>query len=268
MPPRVKHRVLGCKFNGSAKSWISTYENSFQGIGNYPERMCPQGVRTDDINSCLGIMALQHLGYKLHVDTEDLLNRGFDVVVDYFCGDWWKSDEEAIRALDKSQKRKELTWFGPFSNGLLLGLLSQRWDELARVCSWLETKIKADYLDEKMEEELPYLYYSIGASLRSEPMPGLDKLEKEIINSRSKRPKLLFEAWNAARCGNQEEFNLHFRKSVKQFASNFKSGMIPIEWIAQHQSVVAMAAQLQGMCIPALPLELNAFVMTRESIGL
>jgi hypothetical protein len=125
-----RHKVLGCKLNGTPTRWATRYKEEFIGVGNYP----PEGIlyvfREDDIRSCLGMMALRHLGYDAPVDLEAFLNRGFDVAVDYFCGDWWKEDEDSVRAMDKSSKPRNLTWFRAFSDGLLLGLLTERWADL------------------------------------------------------------------------------------------------------------------------------------------
>jgi hypothetical protein len=51
-------------------------------------------------------MALHHLEYKIPVVARTFLKQGFDVVVDYFCGDWWKQDKESRRCMDKSQRTR------------------------------------------------------------------------------------------------------------------------------------------------------------------
>jgi hypothetical protein len=214
------------------------------------------------------MMALRHLEYKIPVAAEEFLNQGFDVVVDYFCGDWWKNDEQSRRDMDKTRKRRDLTWFRAFSTGLLLGLLSARWKELAKVCSWVEAGLRHEYMGDDVDEPLVTVYKSVAAGLRPEPMPRLAQMEAKIKQCRTLREKLLFAAWDAARQKDQSAFDATFVKSVQHFAKNFRGGMIAIEWVAPHQSVVGLAAMRLGMKLPELPPKLDALIMTRRSLGL
>jgi hypothetical protein len=108
-----KYRILDCQLNGSPAEWVGAYRD-ICGVGNYPDRKNPHVCREFDIYQCLGMLALHHLGYKIPVDPGEFLNRGVDVFVDYFCGDWWKRDSENAVVIDKSRKDRDLVWFKVF----------------------------------------------------------------------------------------------------------------------------------------------------------
>ena len=216
-------------------------------------------------------VVLHHLGYSLLSPINEVLEQGFDVVVHYFCDPWWKGDRDSIKAMDKTYKRRQLRWFKEFAPGLLLGLLSERWNDLARVCAWIEARIRPEYLGDDIEPELVHVYRSLAAGLRPERMPGLDNVEAKIRKCRLLRPKLLFQAWEAARKGDQEAFNAAFLKSLEHFESNFKPTgdfYAPMHWIAPHHSVVGLAAMRLGMELPELSPMQDAVVIRRESLGL
>jgi hypothetical protein len=263
-----RYKVLGCKFNGTPATWAKEYKKRFIGVGNYPPEGLLYVYREDDLRSCLGMMALCHLGYDVPVEPEVFLNRGFDVAVDYFCGDWWKANKDSVRAMDKSAKRRDLSWFRAFSPGLLLGLLTEQWADLARVCAWVDADLRPEFLGEDFEEETAYVYQSVAASLRPEPMPGLEKLEAKISKSKAIGPKLLFQAWDAARRGDQPAFAAALTRSLEHFAANDGSGPIAEDWIATDQSVVVLAARRLGLRLPAVPSWLEALLITRDSLGL
>lgn len=266
-----KHQLLECKFNHSPAKWADEYARRFKGLGNYPAAGYHlASLLRDDIDSCLGMVCLAHLGYKVPVDTSDFLNRGYEVVIEYFCGDWWKGDKDSAREMNKQRKRSgDLRWLAAFSQGILLGLLSERWTDVAKVCSWVEADLRPDCIGlTDFEPELTEVYRSIAAGLRPEPMPGLEKLEKQLLKCRTLRPRLLFQAWDAARKGDQAGFEEALVKSLEHFSANYGSGPVAIDWVATHQSVVAMAAKRLGMKLPKLPPKLDAVLMTRESLRL
>jgi hypothetical protein len=265
-----RYTVLGCKF-GTPASWATHYRRNFLGLGGYPPGWNPRGGREDDLITNLGMLALHHLGCKIPVEPADWLHRGFDVAVDYFCGDWWRDHPDAGRAVDKSRKRRELRWFNAFSIGLLLGLLGERWDDLSAVCDWVEPGLKPEPLlvdTEEVEPSLADVYLSVAASLRSAPMPRLAPVEARLRASKAPRSRLLFRAWEAARDGDQAAFDEAFAESLAHFAAVAGSGPTPIHWIAPHHSAVGLAASRLGIALPKLPAKLDATLLTRASLGL
>ncbi len=274
MAAQKRHKVLRCKLNGSTGSWIATFKKRFHGLNDYPIGWDNRWLREDDISVCCGMLALKHLGYEIPEDPRVWLDRGFDVAVDYFCGDWWRGDPDATARMDKTPGNKLLKWFNAFSVGVLLGLLGERWDELAAVCAWVEPGLKPEplYMEDNpagFEDDLGCVYLSIAASLRHDSMPGLAALEQKLRTSRILRPRLLFEAWEAARAGNQALFDEAFMKSLAQFVATApRTPSPPTCWVAVHSSVVGLAAKRLGLELPELPPELDAVLMTRASLGL
>jgi hypothetical protein len=266
---KKRFSVLGCKFTSSPKRFVEYYAREFTGVGSYSDTGNQQYYRQDDIWSAASSAALCHLGYELTKPVEEFLERGFDVVIHYFCDDWWKADKDSAEVMDKRFKRRPLHWFEPFSTGLFVGLLTQRWGELAKVCSWVEADLNHEYLGDQVEEELVHLYRSIAAGLRPDPMPKLTQVEEKIRKCRTLRPKLLFSAWEAARDGNQPAFEEAFLKALKHYRANFVvEREPPLYWIALHHSVVGMAAERLGMKLPELSEEFDAVLVTRKSLGL
>jgi hypothetical protein len=263
---RSRHAILGCRFSGSAKSRAAVYTRDFIGFGNYPAHYSGLTARQFDIYLSIESVVLSHLGYDIPVPVHTVLQRGLDVAVDYFCGDWSKSDSDGRKALDKSRTRSRLTWFGPFSNGLLMGLLAEKWKDVERICDWVDASLLGEYLDEKFDIEICDIYKSVAASLRSAPMPGLDKIEKKLSKCRSQRPKLLFQVWNSARRRDQTAFSDCIIQSLEHFAATFGHGPIPVDWVALPQSVVVLAARRFGMRLPHLSPKLEALLLSPESI--
>lgn len=257
---------MECKFRGGGTTWMKDYSRVF-GVGNFPSTGSQVLYRDFDVQHSFGLLGLHHLGFGKLDSPEFVLNRGFDVVVDYFCGTWWRNDRDSVQALDKSRKRARLYWADCFSQGIMLGLLSERWKEVAKVCGWVEANLKHEY-PRDYEDELISVYKSIAAGLRKEPMTGLDRIEKQIMKCRVDRPKLVFQAWNAARTGNQAGFEEWLVKSLEHFVANIPPNPIPLDAVALHSSVVCAAGRRLGMKLPALPPKLEAVLMTRESLGL
>jgi hypothetical protein len=247
--------------------------SQFKGVGNYENAPTQYLARNSDLLTVVQTLSVFHLGFDLAISVDNYLIQGFDVAVDYFCTDWWQNDERDRLLMDKkNHKKNRLDWVDPFSWGLLLGFLCERWDDLERVCDWVEADIKSGEKGEDFEEELVDLYRCLAAGLRTKPMPGLEQVEARILKSRKKRPKLLFQAWDAARSGNQASFHDAFLKAIQHHESGFdptsREFRAPIQRIAPHHSVVALAARRKGMTLPELTPRQNAFLISRESLGL
>jgi hypothetical protein len=270
-----RHVTIGCDLSFFEDNIQEFFVREFRGIDNYPLMENPLCLRTDDIWYAVNSLALIHLGFQVPKSADFFIEKGFDVAVDFFCGDWWKANDFEIEALDKSRNDGNLRWVSEFTCGLLLGLLSDRWDDVGRVCSWVETDLAPEYMGGFFEPELVHVYRSIAASLRAEPMPGLEDVEEEILKCRLQRPKVLFEAWRAARAGDQLAFENTFIKSLEHFDRYFdpehaerSDYAMPFYWIAPHHTVVALAAKRLGMRLPELTPKQEAWIMTRESLGL
>ena len=255
---------------GRIKDWVSSLASDSIDVGKFPVSGDHHSRRTCGINSRLALLGLRHLGLDFVLDTKSFLARSTDAVEEYFCGDWWRDDEDSCIHMDKSKRNPERDWSGAFSRSLTLLLLDEDWDRTARVCAWVDADLPAYPVgfSNDPEDEVIYLYQIMAAALRPEPMPGIESLQEVLRKCRKKQPKLLYKAWDAACRGDQSEFNESFLKSVEAFAGRRREHDYPLDYIAVFQSTVGMAAKRIGMANPELPPELQAFVMTRKSIGL
>ena len=224
-------------------------------------------MREFDVLNSLSLAIMCHLDYETPPWIERRVSEGFDVALDYFFGDWWY-DDKYRQMLDKRHPDRNLYWFKAFSCGLFLGLLTERWPDVAKLCSWIEADLKPEYLGDELEVQGCQVYVSMAASLRPEPMEGLADVEANIQKCRTKRPRLLFKAWQAARSGDQLAFNKATTESLEHFIANRRAhGTGMTDWIAHHQSVVCLAARRLGLQLPPLPEKLAALIVTRESLG-
>jgi hypothetical protein len=53
-------------------------------------------------------------------------------------GEWWKADDDDSRALDWSRPDRALVWYDILQDGLAFGALTQRWNDVRRICSWFK----------------------------------------------------------------------------------------------------------------------------------
>ncbi|MAT14491.1 MAG: hypothetical protein CMJ46_04390 [Planctomyces sp.] len=150
---------------------------------------------------------------------------------------------------------------------MLLGLLAERWDELDGICQWVQADLDPGYIGEtKADYIFVKVILSVAAGLRESKMRALASMEKKIIDSRMPGPVALFEAWDAARNNDQAGFEKGMTTALKQFSAQRGERFVVLEWIALHESIVNLAARRLGLKHPELPPELDAYLMTPETI--
>lgn len=135
------------------------------------------------------------------------------------------------------------------------------------MCSWFDATVEPEYQAGQIEDEYQFLFICIAGSLASPPMEGTGELLTKVRKCRTKRPRLLCAAWEAAMAGDQSAFNAAFKDSVSNFVSKPEGGQIS-SWLARHQSVVWFIGERHGLQFPPLSDRLRAAVMTRQSVGL
>jgi len=111
------------------------------------------------------------------------------------------------------------------------------------------------------------IYVSVAASFRSKPLEGQAEMEEAIRSSRKRAPKLLFKAWEAARVGDQAEFEKHLRDSVLLHEKSTEI-ICNDDLIAIPQSVVLAAARRLGRSLPSFEPRVMARLLTSESVGI
>jgi hypothetical protein len=228
---------------------------------------------------------LQHLGFgPIAIEAvRKEIEHGVDLAVDYFDDTWWRPDEmrraglseneldvmnaRNLRAMDKSRSDRELKWYEAFKNALFLGGLAGRWDDLARISSWFDATIEPEYQAGQLEDEYQQLFICIAGSLSPQPMEGMDELLAKVKKCRTKRPRLLCAAWEAAHAADQAAFNKAFPETVKHFLSKPEDGQV-YDWVAIDQSSIWFIAEHRGLTLPPLSERQAAAVVTRQSAGL
>jgi hypothetical protein len=217
----------------------------------------------------VNVAVLEHLGYGPMQDLAMHLNKGIDYCNEYYFGDWWVADESDARALDKSRPDRALRWFDVLPNALLLGGLTSRWEDVAKICSWFDATIEMEYQAGQIEDQYMQLFLCIASSLRPEPMHGVDQLVAKVKGCRTKRPKLLCSAWEAATAKDQKAFDKALKDSVNHFLKvDAQDVPNPSFWVALHPSIVWLIAERNGLQFPSLPEKLDAAVVRRQTIGL
>lgn len=259
-------------------------------------------IRRDRICDKLYYPVLQHLGY-VSIEPETIrkeVETGVDLSLDYFLGSWWRPEaidrakleevyrksrqgkpptivtpanfvdgviDNNLRAMDKSHPERDLNWFAAYTSSLFLGGLTQRWDDLAKISSWFDATIEPEFTGGELEDEYQLVFLCIAGSLAPEPMERVDELLAIIKKCRTKRPRLLCAAWEAAEEGNQAAFNRAFPATVKHFLSQ-PAGAQAYDWVAIHQSSIWFIAERHGLKFPPLSDKEQAAVVTRDSAGL
>lgn len=260
---KTRYELLGCIHHESPNELVQTFVNDYRGMANYPKEWSASGIREDEVFTSLSLAVLQHLGFSTPAWLPERINEGFNAALDYFFGTWH-------RHLDPRDYGPNEKWFQTFSRGLFLGLLTERWEDVAKLCSFARSDLPAEYLGDEIEWEGTLVYLSIAADLRPEPLDGLEDVEAKINKCKRKRPRLLFKAWEAARARDQAAFNKAIKESLKHFDGSYFAPRLHsmIDWIAEHQTVIVLAAMRLGLKFPDLPERLAAMIVTRESLGL
>lgn len=256
-------------------------------------------TRSIQIKSKLFYPAIYHLGFGSI--SEDVVwkecNRALDLAVDYFTGKWWTVEEidklppellqrmhlsrpttgvsvaretrldEISKRMDKDREDRELVWYDVLTSALFFGGLLGRWNELAAICAWFDKSIEPEYQAGTVEDEYMQLFICIAGSLSPQPMIGADELIATIKKCRSKRPRLLCAAWEAANTGDQAAFDKAFKESVNHFLSKPANGQV-YDWVAIPQSVVLFIAEYRGLKCPSLSEKQQAVIVTRQSAGI
>lgn len=277
------HEVLGRKWDymWPVPETIAFWRETDAKMASWPD--CDS--RATRIRQKLFYPALRHLGFG-PISVEDVrkeVDAGVGLTVEYFDDTWWRTerikqlglnetDRDTLNrlnfgAMDKARPDRQLKWYKAFTSALFLAGLAGRWKDLAGICSWFDATIEPEYQAGQIENEYQQLFICIAGSLRPEPMEGASELLAKVKKCRTKRPRLLCAAWEAANAADQAAFNKTFPETVKQFLSKPERGQI-YDWVAIHQSSVWFIAEHRGLTLPTLSEKLAAAVVTRQSAGL
>lgn len=270
---KKRHEILGPKLRETVETTLHLL--LVRGEAKYQERTAPgqpqqQFDRAFRIGDMVNLAVLEHLGYGPIDELAVHLNKGVDYCLEYFFGDWWVGDESDARALDKSRPDRALQWFGILPSALLLGGLTGRWDDVAKICSWFDETIELEYQGGLIADEYMVMYLCIALSLRPQPAPGVDEMIAKVKACRSRRAKLLCALWEAALGEDQKAFNKALKDSVKYFLKHDAEDVPNVSfWVALDASSLWLLAERNGLQFPAdLPEDVEAAIVRRQTIGL
>lgn len=270
---RKRHEILGkelhCPLSESLEILRKKETDYELEITTQPPPIGQQFTRERYLRDVVYFAVLEHLGFGPINNLNGRILRGVKEASDYFLAEWWRANEDDARALDKSRRKRELQWFRPLRSALLLCGLSGRWDDVVRICSWFDENIELEYQAGQIEDEYMLLFLCIVSNLRTEPLVRVDKMLATVKKCRTRRPKLLCAAWEAAMNKDQKAFDKAFKESVAYFVKAEAEDVPNIcFWVALDQSIVWLIAERNGLSFPELPEELDAAVVRRQTIGL
>ena len=266
-----RHQVLGNNLQLSVEKCLAIIDkNANDSRELIKAGTSPQHIARDlRVSNSLLRPVFEHLGYGPIEGIQIRLDEGMDAAVEYFCGDWWRNNEIDAKALDKSRPDRDLRWFRVLPDAMLIGGLTGRWDDLAKICNWFDVTIELEYQGGLIEDQYMQLFLCIASSLRPDPIPGIESLLENVKSCRAKRPKLLCNLWEAALAKDQKAFDKALKDAVTHFLKVDASDVSnPVFWIAQHFSFLWLLAERNSLQFPDLPEKLEAAVIRRQTIGL
>ncbi len=266
-----RHEMLGLNLHDPLdevmKAVAMGMENSATHIAQgKPNQEFPRFMQFEDI---VIHASLEHLGYGPIPNLKPMLEQGVDRAVEYFFGDWWRKCENDSIRLDKSRPDRALSWFGVLQKALLLGGLTGKWGEVAKICSWFDATIEAEFQGGLIDDSYQQLFLCIASKLAPTPMTNVEQILTSVRAAKSKPTKLLYAAWQSVMDQDQKSFNKAFKESVSHFAKSGGKNLPNVNfWLALDQSAVWLIAEREGLSFPPLPDKLDASVLRRQTIGL
>ncbi len=270
---RKRHEILGKELHvplSESLGVLGECEKDYElEITTRPLPGGQQYSRASYLGDVIFYAVLEHLGFGPIDNLKARIDRGVDEALDYFLKDWWRANKNDVLALDKSRRGRQLQWFEPLKSALLLGGLAGRWDDIVKICSWFDETIELQYQARQIEDEYMVLFLCIVSNLRAQPFKQADKMLEKVKKCRTRRPKLLCAAWEAAVAKDQKAFDKAFKDSVAYYVKSETQDVPNVcFWVALDPSIVWLIAEHNGLKFPELPEELDAAVVRRQTIGL
>lgn len=227
------------------------------------------GFRQSLILASLHYPVLEHLGYGPIEGLRQRLDEGMDAAVDYFFGDWWRADPEDAKVFGKPGLDHDWLRFDALPTAMLIGGLTGRWNDVENICTQFVADVSWRRLANQIDGQWPQLFQCMVSNLLPEPIPRIQSVLARVKSDGNKRTRLLCAAWEAAVAGDQKTFDKSLKESVRHFLK-MDARDVPntTYWVAQHQSLVWLIAERNGLQFPTLPAELDAAVIRRQTTGL
>jgi len=204
-----------------------------------------------------------HFGFHAVSRPLQIMNKGVDLALEYF---------ETVRdSLAKAMRDVEpqAAWYFPYAEALLMTTLTRRTHERTQLSDCLQPNLTRDIggcvFD--IEPEHADVLLCIAASFQSSPMETAP-LGQRAQQSRKRRPKLLFKAWQALESGDRAKFVSALADSTANFAKTTAADNTPLMAVALEESNLAALAYERGWTDITFDLPVAARLVTHRSLEL
>lgn len=215
------------------------------------------------------MLMFHHLGQAPLVPQKEIVEQALMNIREFYQTAWFINDPDEFKCMQKERANRHLVWYEFFVSAFLVALLAEDESTLESVADYPESWFTPESMAIPIDPSLGHIYISVAAAFRSEPLDGQAEMENSIRKNRKQAPKLLFSAWEAARIGNQSQFEERLRSSVLLFEKQLPLVLCSEdELIAFPQSTILAAARRLGMQLPNFEPRIMARLLTSESVGL
>ena len=216
------------------------------------------------INSCAWTIYLWHFGFRGALTPKQILDKGTEMATGYFGV---VRDELADRGL-RPRSPMDVRWFNPYCESLLMATLGGHTDERTQFSDCLHANFTIEAsAAPHTEAALGGILLCIAKLFQSSAMDTA-AIEERLTQSRKKRPKLLFKAWQALQGGDREEFASALADSTANFAKTTADDTLPLNAVAVPESILAGIAYERGWTDLSFDLPIAARLVTHQSLGL
>jgi len=222
-----------------------------------------------DVYRIFELLSLQHFQLVNLINAASTLRDGCKCAVSYF----WDDNGPGCPIHCRKNKGRRVDWYHQLSRGLLMCLLDDSDGEnTERLAEWVWPELQPEYagMGGELEDEVAFLLIIIASNLAKRDSASIQKLVKKVGKSRTKRPRLLLNAWDAVMLKSNAEFSSALIESLDYFStiavanSDKRIGVR----IAIPQSIIYHVAIRFGLVRPKIPSALSPFLMTHETLGL
>lgn len=262
----ARYRLIGFEPEVRISEIRQAVAMSLNDIANPDPEGDAMTVRESKIHEAYKITCIHSLQLMTIDDVNAVLQAGVDTAIDLFFGDWWKPEEELHSREDADQ---EIVFFNSFADGLLLAVLARRWEDVERISDWARQIDIANLCG--VSQEIGALYAVIASGIRNEPTERADHFRSIIAKQRTKKTKILLQAWDAVVAQDAELLAATMRESLERFDKTVEKqgvGFAFTQLIAKPESVIYEIARRNGIELPLLPDNLLPYLVTRKSLGL
>lgn len=217
------------------------------------------------------LMILAHLGASPKRTIEEVALISLQLVEKYFSDDWNGNSPLDDKKMQRSKDNPDflISWFSPWAPAFWLSLLADGNDAIRLCADWTESWFTVGFPATDVDETLTaHVLISVASSFRTSPLAGREEMEAIVLKSRKKMPKLLLQAWVAARSDNQQEFESNLLLATQEFRRRQNKKEILTYLLPMPHAIVLAAARKIGMTLPQFPEEISCYLPTCESIGL